>query len=70
MKILFLYICGLATGWLGVNTIMFALAHWSHDGVLMPLTAGFLLTLLSFRLLLGLVRLYLPPKGRKNGYLD
>ncbi len=70
IKLIFLFLTGLFSAWLSLNSLLFAVAHWSHDGALMPALASFLGLLLSFRLLLGLVRIYLPPKNRRRGYLD
>ena len=66
MKFLFLYCFSLIFGWLGVNSVMIGLAYWDFSGALMPIMAGFLLCLLSARLILATVRMYYPSKGGRD----
>jgi hypothetical protein len=70
VKIIILYLSGLSLAWLGLNSFLFGLAFWSRDGALMPTAAGLALILLAARLLLALVRLYLPPKDPQGRLLD
>ena len=70
MKLIILYISGLSLAWLGLHSFLFGLAFWPHDGALMPTVVGLALILLAARLLLALVRIYLPPKDPPNRLLD
>jgi hypothetical protein len=64
MKLLFLYLSGLALAWLSLNAILVALAYWGRDGALMPLLLGLLGLGLAARLLLSAVRRYIHPRDR------
>ncbi len=69
MKLLILSCSSLTLTWLSLNSLLFALAYWGHDGAFMPALAGGLGLLASARLLLATVRIYLPPKNRRAGGL-
>lgn len=64
IKLCVLYCLGLGLSWLGLCSLMFALANWSSSGSLLPLTAGLLALALGGRFILATVRIYLRPKRR------
>ena len=64
MKLLLTYALGLSLAWLGLLSILAGLDAWPRDGAFMPLGAGLAALLAAARLLLALVRQYLPPAGR------
>ena len=66
IKLLFLYCSSLAATWISLNSLLFGLRHWSESGALMPVTASALGLLISARLILATVRIYLPPKNDRG----
>jgi hypothetical protein len=67
MKVLCLYLSGLALAWLSLNAILVALAYWNRDGALMPLLLGVLGLGLAARLLLSAVRRYIHSRRDRDG---
>lgn len=66
LKALFLYIPSFGLAWVGICSVMFALSHWSFKGAFLPLISGLVILLIASRLLLALVRVYLPPKNKRQ----
>ena len=64
MKIIIYYILGFSLTWLGINSVMVALAYWSQPGAGMPLFTGSLSALIGVRFLLALIRQYIAPRDR------
>jgi uncharacterized membrane protein HdeD (DUF308 family) len=60
MKLILAYVLGFSLAWLGILSVLAALAAWPRDGAFMPFLAGLALLLAAARLLLALVRQYLP----------
>lgn len=69
-KLFFLYISGLGLAWIGLCSLMFGMSHWQFKGSIMPLLAGLGILLIAARLLLALIRIYLPPKKRPSGLVN
>ena len=67
MKLLFLYITGLGLAWLGLASLLAGLFAWPRAGALTPAGVGLLILLAAARLLLALVRQYLPPAKKTAG---
>ena len=61
MKLLFTYTLGLSLAWVGLISILAGLDAWPRDGAFLPVGAGAVILLAAARLLLALVRQYLPP---------
>jgi uncharacterized membrane protein HdeD (DUF308 family) len=66
MKLLLTYSLGLSLAWVGLVSILAGLTEWPRDGAFLPVAAGLTVLLAAFRLLLALVRQYLPPSGRRG----
>ena len=64
MKLVIIYLVGLTFAWLGVHSVLVAIAYWESSGALLPLVVGILLVLFSMRLLTVAVRLYFKPPTR------
>jgi CHASE2 domain-containing sensor protein len=64
MKLLLAYVFGVSLAWLGLLSILAGLTAWPRDGASLPLGTGLAVLLVAARLLLALVRQYLPPAGR------
>jgi uncharacterized membrane protein HdeD (DUF308 family) len=58
------YVLGFSLAWLGLLSILAGLAAWPRDGAFLPCLAGLVLLLAAVRLLLALVRQYIPPADR------
>lgn len=69
IKLLLLYFSSLASAWLSLNSLLFGLLNWRQSGALMPVIVGGLGLLISARLILALVRVYLPPKKKRDNQL-
>lgn len=66
LKLLILYSSSLAAAWVSLNSLLFGLDNWAETGALMPVAAGGLGLLISARLILATVRIYLPPKNDRD----
>jgi uncharacterized membrane protein HdeD (DUF308 family) len=64
MKLLLTYVFGFSLAWLGLLSLLAGLDAWPRDGAFLPLGTGLAVILAAARLLLALVRQYLPPAGR------
>jgi|GEM_PF-5694874 len=69
IKLIFLYFSSLAATLVSLSSVLFGLAHWQHSGALMPVLTGGLGLLISARLILATVRLYLPPRNNRTKQL-
>jgi CHASE2 domain-containing sensor protein len=64
MKLLLAYVLGFSLAWLALLSLLAGLDAWPRDGAFLPLLAGLALLLAAARLLLALVRQYIPPADR------
>lgn len=62
MRLLVSYITGLFLCWVGLHSILAALANWGRGGAFVPLAAGVLLTLVGIKFLFISIRLFFPKK--------
>jgi len=64
MKLLLTYVLGLSLAWVGLISFLAGLAAWPREGAIVPVGAGLAVLLVAARLLLALVRQYIPPAAR------
>lgn len=66
LKLLLLYSSSLVAAWISLNSLLFGLDNWVESGALMPVTTGSLGLIISARLILATVRIYLPPQNDRD----
>ncbi len=66
MKIILLFVLALGFSWLGLNSVLTAVANWPLKGAAVPLIAGFLLLALGARFWLALLRQYIGSGQRRS----
>lgn len=65
-KLLFLYCSSFAATWISLSSLLFGLRHWSESGALIPVIAGALGLVISARLILATIRIFLPQKNDRG----
>jgi CHASE2 domain-containing sensor protein len=64
MLLLLAYVLPHGLAWVGLISILAGLAAWPRNGAFLPIMAGLAFLLAAARLLLALVRQYIPPADR------